>query len=93
MTGRSCGELDSDKQETIVITYPDGSDACIGDKVDYDGVPAVVEDIIDTESKLTEWGVHERGLMFKTDAYGLSFEPEEDSTCWDAIVLLARASA
>jgi hypothetical protein len=74
-----------------VISYADGREARIGDRVDYDGEPAIVEDVIDSDSKRSDWGLDDFGLMLKTERYGLMFEPVR-SIAWDALVLLGRAA-
>jgi hypothetical protein len=40
---------------------------------------------------MARWSVHEAGLMLKTEAAGLVFEPCS-SIAWDAIVLVGRAN-
>jgi hypothetical protein len=72
-----------------MISYADGTEAKVGDHVDYDGVPSVVDVILDSPEQCAEWGVSDRGLMFKNAVFGLVFEPVDAST-WDAIVFLHR---
>lgn len=74
-----------------MIKYPDGSVPRKGDRVDYDGYAAVVEDVIDTEAKRREWGVDKSGLMLETEAFGLVFEPEH-LIDWDSVRFVARGS-
>jgi len=50
---------------------------------------ATVEEVISSPDDMARWGLHERGLMLKTDAAGLVFEPCS-SIAWDAIVLEGR---
>ena len=72
-----------------MIAYADGVEARKGDHVDSDGYLAVVEAIVDSESQRAEWGLAERGLMLKTEAFGLMFEPLGSSS-WETIVLIRR---
>jgi len=78
----------------IMITYADGTIAQIGDNVDFDGYPAVVDDVIDSPELTAKWGLvkDEYGLMFKADQFGLVFEGPNSSS-WDSIVLLSRRDA
>lgn len=51
-----------------MISYADGTEARVGDLVDMDGQPAVVEAVIGrAEVERGVWGVTEPGLMFRTD--------------------------
>lgn len=62
-----------------VIHYIDGQEARVGDKVLIDNGErtGVVEDVIDSDAKLEQWGVDEPGLMIKSEYYGLLFLPSE----------------
>jgi hypothetical protein len=73
-----------------MIAYADGNETRVGDRVDFDGEPALVEDVIDSDSKRSDWGLEDFGLMLKTEHYGLVFKPV-NSIAWDALVLLGRA--
>src|SRR5438105_15546376 len=46
----------------VMITYSDGTEAKVGDQVDYDGAPSIVEAVIDSPEQRAEWGVRDRGL-------------------------------
>lgn len=72
-----------------MIQYPDGDLSRRGDCIDYDGHPAVVEVVIDTEAMRREWGVKESGLMLKTEAFGLIFVPESVID-WESMRFVAR---
>lgn len=72
-----------------MIAYADGAEARVGDKVDYDGEPSIVDEVIDSAEQCAEWGLAERGLMFKNAAFGFVFE-SVDSPAWDSIVFLGR---
>jgi hypothetical protein len=72
-----------------MITYADGTEPRVGDRVDDDGDLAVVEFVIDTASERAAWGVTESGLMLRSERYGLVFEPI-GSCAWDAVVFLGR---
>jgi hypothetical protein len=74
-----------------MIAYADGTEARVGDRVDYDGEPSTVEAILDTAEQCADWGLSERGLMFKNAAFGLVFEPV-DSESWGATVFLGRGA-
>jgi hypothetical protein len=73
-----------------MIVYADGTEARVGDRIDYDGEPSVVEAVLDSAEQCADWGLTERGLMFKNATFGLVFEPVTSST-WDAVVFLDRA--
>jgi hypothetical protein len=72
-----------------MINYADGTEAKTVDHVDYDGEPSVVDAIVDSPEQCADWGLTDRGLMFKNAAFGLVFESVDSST-WDAIVFLHR---
>jgi hypothetical protein len=74
-----------------MIAYADGTEARIGDRVDYDGEPSIVEAVLDSTEQCASWGLPERGLMFKNAAFGLVFEPVGSST-WESVVFLGRGS-
>ncbi len=74
-----------------MITFTDGVGAMLGDFVDYDGYSAIVEAVVDTEEALRLWGLEQRGLMLKTDAFGLVFVPE-GAAAWDAVRLVSRGA-
>jgi hypothetical protein len=73
------------------LRYSSGDVACVGDHVLDDVWTAVVEEVISTPEDMARWGVHEVGLMLKTEAADLVFEPFS-SIAWDAIVLVGRAN-
>ena len=73
-----------------MISYADGTEARLRDRVDYHGEPSVVEAIIDTVEQRTEWGLTDRGLMFKNAAFGYVFESIESSS-WGGIVFTGRS--
>jgi hypothetical protein len=72
-----------------MIAYADGTEARVGDRVDYDGEPSVVEAILDSAEQCAHWGLIERGLMFKNAAFGLVFEPVHSLT-WESVVFIER---
>ena len=72
-----------------VIRYATGEAVCVGDRVVDDVWPAIVEEIIVSPEEMASWGVREPGLMLKTEAAGLVFEPCS-SVAWDAIVFAGR---
>lgn len=71
------------------LRYSCGVEIRKGDLVDFDGDPAVVEDVIATHEDQKAWGLDERGVMFKSKGLGLVFEPET-SVCWPETVFLKR---
>ena len=71
------------------ICYATGEIACVGDRVIDDVWTATVEEVISSPDDMARLGLHEPGLMLKTDAAGLVFEPCS-SIAWDAIVLEGR---
>ncbi|HEV3006437.1 MAG TPA: hypothetical protein VGX78_18345 [Pirellulales bacterium] len=73
------------------LRYASGEMACVGDHVLDDVWTAVVEEVITSPEDMARWSVHEAGLMLKTEAAGLVFEPCS-SIAWDAIVLVGRAN-
>jgi hypothetical protein len=76
-----------------MIQYVDGQEACVGDKVLIDNGEriGIVDDVIDNDSKLREWGVEQPGLMIKSDYYGLLFRPV-DCLEDDEISLISRCT-
>lgn len=73
------------------VKYSCGTEVRVGDSVDFDGDPGVVEDVLATGKEWDRWGLNERGVMFRTDGLGLVFEPES-SICWPETVFLKRAT-
>jgi len=74
-----------------MIAYADGTEAQVGDRVDYDGEPSIVEAVIDSADQCAEWGLTQRGLMFKNATFGLVFQPV-DPLIWDSVVFLGRGA-
>lgn len=60
-----------------MITYPDGSEAQVGDRLNLSrGVDTgVVIDVVDSLEKADTWGTDETGLMIESVATGLTFYP------------------
>ncbi len=73
-----------------MIDYADGTEARIGDRVDFDRISAAVVHVIETVEDQKRWGLNEPGLMFNTKEMGWVFEPM-DTSCWDSILFLSRA--
>lgn len=73
------------------VRYSCGTEVRIGDSVDFDADPSVVEDVLATCKEWERWGLAERGVMFRTEGLGLVFEPEK-SVCWPETVFLGRAT-
>ena len=74
-----------------MIMYADGTEARVGDDVDYDGESSIVYAVLDSAEECAEWGLTDRGLMFKNGAFGLVFEAVESST-WESVVFLRRGA-
>jgi hypothetical protein len=74
-----------------MIRYADGTDARVGDRVDYDGEPSTVEAVLDSAARCAEWGVAVQGLMFKNKTFGMVFEPAGSLT-WESVVFLGRGA-
>jgi hypothetical protein len=74
-----------------MIVYADGTEVQVGDRVDYDGDPSIVEAVIDSVDACEEWGLTQRGLMFKNATFGLVFEPVSSLT-WHAIRFIGRGA-
>jgi hypothetical protein len=72
-----------------MIAYANGIEARVGDHVDYDGEPSIVEAVLDSAEQCAAWGLTERGLMFKNATFGLVFEPIQSAT-WESVVFLRR---
>ena len=75
--------------EGSVIHYATGEIVYVGDRVVDDVWLVIVEEIMVSPDEMASWGVHEPGLMLKTEAAGLVFEPCS-SVAWDAIVFEGR---
>jgi hypothetical protein len=50
-----------------MIHYADGTEARVGDHVEVDGQPAIVEAVITGDADQDNWGLEEPGLMFRMD--------------------------
>jgi hypothetical protein len=74
-----------------MIAYADGTEAKVGDRVEYDGESSIVEAVIDSADQCAEWGFPQRGLMLKNATFGLVFEPVGAIT-WDAVEFLGRGA-
>lgn len=70
-----------------MIRYPDGTEVKLGDRVEYDGLTAFVEVIIDSKTDMSDWGVESRGIMLtESTKYGRVFQSLEDPE-WETIVV------
>jgi hypothetical protein len=72
-----------------MIVYADGTEAQIGDHVDYDGEASSVEAVIDSAEQRVEWVLAKRGLMLENATFGLVFEPAGSLT-WESVRFLGR---
>lgn len=72
-----------------MIVYADGVEARVGDQVDYDGEPSVVEATIDTPEQCAEWGVAEPGLLLTNAVFGSVFV-HAASPCWASVLFHGR---
>lgn len=73
-----------------MITYASGATAMLGDVIDYDGYPGVIEAVVDCDEEFRTWGLKQRGLMLNTKAFGLVFVPESHLG-FDLVRLVSRA--
>lgn len=73
--------------EEQVVRYATGEVACIGDRVDADGCPAIVVKVFSLPDEIAEWGLSGPGVML--DMPGWVFEPCS-SIAWDALVFEER---
>jgi hypothetical protein len=76
--------------EVPEVRYATGEVARVGDRVDFDGWAAVVNDVIASTEDKARWGVKEPGLMLETTEAGLVFETCS-SIAWDALVFQGRS--
>ena len=72
-----------------MMTYTDGVEIKTGDRITFDGEPSVIEDIIDSEEKMAEWGLQESGVMITNTSMGLVFE-SFDLDYWNTIEFVER---
>jgi hypothetical protein len=77
------------KERRCVIEYAGGTEAQLGDRVEYHGEPSIVEAVVDSAEQCATWGVSQRGLMLKNALFGLVFAPV-GSAIWDCVVYLGR---
>jgi hypothetical protein len=73
-----------------MICYFDGQPVQLGDSVDFDGEPATVIEVIESQKEASAMGLPEPMVGFQTDRLGAVYEAPTDHG-WDGIVLLARA--
>ncbi len=73
------------------IKYHCGTEAKVGDVVDFDGVRATVDSVIASIEDLRAWSLDQPGLMFSTEKLGLVFQ-SANSNCWPECVFLRRGS-
>lgn len=74
------------------IHYAGGEESRPGDRVEFEGETAVVEEVIATPAQIASWDLDGRGVMLAGSSHGRLFQPEDDPA-WSALVLLARAPA
>lgn len=70
-----------------MIEYSNGLVAMRGDHVVNDGVTAIVDDVVDTPSKVQRWGADAIGLILKSKRLGLVFVPLDciDRDCFEFV--------
>ncbi|HZZ27193.1 MAG TPA: hypothetical protein VFE46_04230 [Pirellulales bacterium] len=73
-----------------MICYFDGQPVQLGDSVDFDGEPATVMEIIQTQEQATAEGLPEPMVGFQTERLGAVYQAPSDRG-WDGIILLSRA--
>ena len=72
------------------LTYHDGQPVQLFDRVDFDGTPGTVLDIIDTAEQQASWGLKEPMVFFDTERHGQVLQSPCDRG-WDGVILLGRA--
>jgi hypothetical protein len=72
-----------------MICYIDGQSVQLGDSVDFDGEPATVIDILETQERALTKGFSEPIVGFQTKSLGAVYQAPSDRG-WDAILLLSR---
>jgi hypothetical protein len=75
--------------EVNVILYADGTDARLGDAVDFDGEPATVIELLQITDEIAAAGFREQAVGFKTSRLGGVWQSPCDRG-WDGIKLLER---
>ena len=60
-----------------MIRYADGTQAQVGDHVDYDGHPGVVDMMVDTADEQRRLGVEQRGILIMADMDMMILPPNE----------------
>ena len=78
-----------------MITYPDGRQVCVGDKVLMTAgrEPGVVHAVIDSPRRIEAWGLSEAGLMIDVPPQGLNFWPLHSLSYEDELRFVSRGVA
>lgn len=74
------------------LTYHDGQAVQLRDRVDLDGTPATVLDIIDTAERQASWGLKEPMVFFDAERDGQVLQSPSDRG-WDGVILLGRGDS
>jgi hypothetical protein len=77
-----------------MITYRDGTEARVGDKVSlsHGNDTGVVSEAIESAEKKYQWNIEETGLMIESKAYGLTFYQIRSGVLDEDIIFLSRSS-
>lgn len=77
-----------------MITYPDGTEAQVGDSVllDHGAHQGVIHSVVQTAAERQSWNVDDAGLMIESPHYGMVFFPVH-SLVRDEISFVSRVVA
>lgn len=72
------------------MIYLSGETVMIGDLVKFEGgvTPGDVQEVIETQQHMKEWGVDMPGLMIRSEPFGLVFWPQSSA---DPVAFVSRA--
>jgi hypothetical protein len=86
-----CGPAPAAKVRGMSLTYHDGQPVQLRDRVDLDGTPATVLDIVDTAERQASWGLKEPMVFFDSERDGQVLQAPCDRG-WEGVILLGRAN-
>ena len=73
-----------------MFKYSDGTEVMVGDSVEFDGTPGVVEYFVNSEQEMKDTGVTDPGIMFTSSTMGRFYLPQWAIEA-DPLELVARA--
>jgi hypothetical protein len=76
----------------VTLCYSTGEEARVGDRVEYQGEPSVVEAIIDREEAFRAHGVDGFAVFLKNVSFGLLFEPLDGYVLHHRIAFIGRSA-